>query len=229
MRESIGAYPRASSGQLTPHADAPQRWPEGRLIMSPTQELIVAFVNAGAVVVLTVITAWYAVSTARMLREMRAQGDASRKQAEVAERTLEHLLREAEERHDTALSVVQAIIDQCRSTISDWQGYNLADLTARGVLPEPSLVPDGSGIVSAHVQMVAPAAVAPFSRTVSRLRSCESELHALGRDRPSTEIARQIQRIQSLLREASEQLDLAANELPGKAKAGRHGVPATGV
>ena len=177
--------------------------------MTPTEWL--AFANTVVVVVLTIITGWYAWSTAQMLRHLKEQTEATRKQAETAERTLQHLLQAAEEQKGVARTVVQTTIEAALTNVGHWQEQNLVNLATIHAVPEVVLVPESGMRAVEHARVVAPAAAVPLSRALAILEQCKSEfeiLDGLGR-RSFGDAEKQARRIQALFSDATEQLLLA--------------------
>jgi hypothetical protein len=167
--------------------------------------------NATIVFVLTGITAWYAWSTARMLRQLKNQTEATLKQADTAERTLQHLLQVTEEQRGVAQTVVQTTIETALTNIAYWRGQNLVNLAAMHLVPQVSLVPESGVRAIEHARVVAPAAAIPLSRALALLDQCNSEfpvLDSLG-GRSTGDIEQQNQRIQALFSDTTEQLLLA--------------------
>mgnify|MGYP000533564251 CR=1 FL=1 len=177
--------------------------------MTPSEWLAVA--NVVVVVVLTVITGWYAWSTAQMLRQLKEQTEASRKQALTAERTLQHLLQVAEEQRGTASTVVRTTIEAAIANMEHWRGQNLVNLANLHAVPQVVLVPESGTRAIEHARTVSPNAATPLSQALSILEQCESEfemLSGLGR-RSMVAAERQSKRIYSFFDEARKLLDLA--------------------
>ncbi len=178
--------------------------------LSPSEWLALA--STIAVVVLTGITGWYAWSTAKMLRQLREQTEATRKQADAAERTLQHLLQVAEEQRGVARTVVQTTIETALSNIAHWQNKNLVNLVATHSLPvHVQLVPVSGQRAIEHARTVAPDAALPLSDALTLLQQCESEFQILAQAgwRSMAGAEKQNERIQGLFNDANEQLSLA--------------------
>jgi len=177
--------------------------------VTPSEWLAVA--NVFVVVVLTIITGWYAWSTAQMLRQLREQTEATREQAQTAERTLQHLLQMAEEQRGIASAVVQTTIEAAIANIEHWRGQNLVNLANLHSIPQVVLVPESGTRAIEHARSVSPKAAGPLSRALSILEQCESEfqiLDGLGR-RSMGDAEKQTKRILGFFDQAREQLQLA--------------------
>ena len=146
-----------------------------------------------------------------MRQQLREQTEATRRQAETAERTLQHLLQIAEEQKGVARTVVQTTIEAALTSVGHWREQNLVNLANLHAVPDVALVPEAAVRAVEHARAVAPAAAVPLSRAVALLQQCESEfevLAVLGR-RSMADARRQNDRIQAIFADATEQLLLA--------------------
>ena len=177
--------------------------------MTPFEWLALA--NAILVLALTCITGWYAWSTAQMLRQLKAQTEATQKQALTAERTLQHLLQMAEEQRGVARTVVQTTIEAALTNVGHWRKQNLVNLANLHAVPAVVLVPESGVRAVEHARAVAPAAAVPLSRALALLEQCESEFEVLGvlGRRSMADARQQNDRIQAIFADADEQLHLA--------------------
>ncbi len=107
---------------------------------------IPSWISAVTIVVLAIITWWYAKSAKRQANAAESQASAATKQAEAAERTLTFLQSQIEDQAGTAITALQANVVDLKEWANHWyqrmmQGVSLTEESEADRLPNEWAVP----------------------------------------------------------------------------------------
>jgi len=178
-------------------------------------QIIFSGVNAVFLVILVLITAWYAWSTARILGQVSRQTEATVRQALATEKSLANLQQTIEEQRGIGLTILTSALQSALRGIEHWKNENLVNLAFLNALPERvALVPEIGRRAVGHARLISPPAAVEMASALDELERCEEQFEIARRlhGRPSHEIERQCGRIRSLL-ESAELALLHAQEL----------------
>jgi hypothetical protein len=151
---------------------------------------LVEWVNAISVVVLVAVTAYYAWTTRRILRESEKMRKAAEKQAAAASAqasaafdTLYHLRQQVEELQGLGKSIVRAAIDSAVSAIENWRRFDIRNnfAIAEAFPPSDGLVPGNAQAVLEHARRISEDCFALLSGAFDDLRMAHNEIEALRR------------------------------------------------
>ncbi len=156
--------------------------------MQPTHPII-EWVNAISVVVLVLVTAYYAWTTRRILAESEKMRKASEKQAAAADQqalaafaTLAHLRQQVEELQGLGRSIVQTTTDSIIRSIEEWKKLDIKGKFAIAeTFPAPRLLPENAQTVLDHARRISPDYAAQLRAAFDDLRSAEDQIEILRR------------------------------------------------
>lgn len=157
-----------------------------RMRMSLMNQIIV-WVNAISVVVLVVVTAYYAWTTRKILAESEKMRKAAEKQAEsavaqasAALATLHHLQQQVENLQGLGRSIVRTTIDSVVRSIEDWKGLDIkANFAIAETFPSPALIPENAQIVVEHARRISDCCATLLTEMFDDLREAENQINIL--------------------------------------------------
>lgn len=149
--------------------------------------LIVDWVNAVSVVVLVLVTAYYAWTTRQILTESEKMRKAAEKQATSAEQqasaafeTLHHLRQQVEELQGLGRSIVRTTTDSLIRGIEEWRKLDIkAHFATADTLPSPRLLPENAQTVLDHARRISDDCATLLAQAFDDLRSAEDQIEIL--------------------------------------------------
>ncbi len=177
---------------------------------------IILIVNAVALIVLVIITGWYASSTAKTLQQIRRQTAALEKQTAATQESVALLRQATEEQKGIGRMIVTSTVQSGLRTIDYWKNTNIVNLAFLNALPERiMLVPESGRRAVEHARSISAEATAELASALDEVKRCEEEFE-IGRrlyGRPGNEIEKQCGRIRSLLDSAEQALHRSLEQL----------------
>ena len=181
---------------------------------------IIATINALATVILVVITALYAWSTAKILKESRLARKATERQAASSEESIRVLRQQIAEQSGVERAVIETVISGALAGITYWKEANLKNMTYSSVFPDTiELVPPDGHLAVRHAIHISSSVSSPLEAGLGQLRLAQGELEILrGATSNKTGVERtHSPRVHKHLDAAKEDLEKARSELAGVA------------
>jgi hypothetical protein len=165
--------------------------PSAKLILPMTPKSSpVEWVNAISVVVLVAVTAYYAWTTRKILRESEKMRKVAEKQAASAESqasaafaTLDHLRQQVADLQGLGKSIVRTAIDSVVRSIEDWKKLDIKSnfVIAESFPPPTGLIPEDAQTVLEHARRISENCVMLLTSAFDDLRTAQSEIEILRR------------------------------------------------
>jgi len=153
-----------------------------------TSSSFIESVNAISVVVLVLVTAYYAWTTRKILNESVKMRKAAEKQAiagdsaaSAAFATLHHLREQVEDLQGLGKSIVLTTADSLIRRIEDWEKLDIkANFGIASAFPSPDdLVPEHSQVIIEHARRISSDCAIAMSAAIDDLRSAKGQIETL--------------------------------------------------
>lgn len=167
-------------------------------------------------VALVCITAWYALTTHRLLSESQKTGADLKRIAEVAEASLHTLRAQIEAQTGVNRGVVEAAIQTGLRSVDYWTAANIPSLAAQyALLSQIHLKPDNAADAIEHVRRLSSAAAGQLAAAFADLTHAGTEIETMreAKSVPVDFYPQRAMRVTDLLQSAKRNLEAAKQEL----------------